>query len=177
MKRDCHWCVVYTKPQRENLAEMSLQQRGFETFFPKLLLPNSAKRTRRIVAMFPNYVFIRLNDQSYDYSRVNWCPGIKRLVSFDGIPAIIANSTIAFLMDQVGSNGLISACCKVDIGQQVTIDGGPFNGFVGIIQAPPNAKGRIKVLLQLLSRLANVDVPLRFVNVSWTIPRQQLAEA
>jgi transcription antitermination factor NusG len=167
MQRNTHWCVVYTKAQKEDLAEISLRQRGFETFFPQLLLPRSARRKRHIVSMFPNYVFIRLGSLGHDYSPVTWCPGIKRLVSFDGTPATIEDSIMAFLMDQAGPDGIIAARCNVEIGQQISIDGGPFDGLVGIIQEPPTAKGRVKVLLQLLNRPTKVDVPVQFVKASW----------
>jgi transcription antitermination factor NusG len=172
MESNSHWCVVYTKAQKEDLAVIGLRQRGFETFFPKLFVPRSAKRKRDIVSMFPNYVFLRLGVRTDDYSAVIWCPGIKRLVSFDGIPATIEDSIVAFLMDQAAPDGSISARCNVEIGQQISIGGGPFDGLVGIIEEPPNARGRVKVLLQLLNRETKVDVPVQFINASWVTQAQ-----
>jgi transcription antitermination factor NusG len=49
-------------------------------------------------------------------------------------------------------------------GQQVEITGGPFNGFVGIIENPPNAKGRVKILLKLLSRQISVRLGVEFIR-------------
>jgi transcriptional antiterminator NusG len=171
MARRSYWCVVYTKAQKEDLAELNLRQRGFETFYPKLLLPKSGKRKRDIVSMFPNYVFLRMDDRIDGYSAIIWCPGIKRLVGFDGVPAIIEASIMAFLMDQAGPDGVIAARCNVAVGQQVAINGGPFDGLIGIIQEPPNARGRVKVLLQLLNRPTKVDVPVKFVEASWVAER------
>jgi transcription elongation factor/antiterminator RfaH len=168
--------VVYTKAQREDLAEVNLRQRGFETFFPKLLLPRSAKRKRDVVSMFPNYLFVRLDLERCGYSSVIWCPGVKRLVSFNGTPAIVDGSIVEFLMSQTGADGVIAARCNVEVGQEVAINGGPFDGLVGIIQEPPNARGRVKVLLQLLNRETKVDVPVQFINASW-VTRVQPADA
>jgi hypothetical protein len=39
---------------------------------------------------------------------------------------------------------------------------------LGIIREPPDAKGRIKILLTLLNRAAAVDLPVDFVETSWT---------
>jgi transcription antitermination factor NusG len=64
-------------------------------------------------------------------------------------------------------DGVIAARCNVDVGQKVSITGGPFDGLVGIIQEPPSARGRVKVLLQLLNRETKVDVPVRFINANW----------
>jgi transcription antitermination factor NusG len=49
-------------------------------------------------------------------------------------------------------------------GQQVEITGGPFDGFVGIIENPPNAKGRVKILLKLLSRQISVRLGVEFIR-------------
>jgi len=89
------------------------------------------------------------------------------MVSFNGTPAIVEESIMAFLMGQAGADGVISARCNISVGQQVAIDGGPFDGLVGIIQEPPNARGRVKILLQLLSRPTKVDVPVQFIKASW----------
>lgn len=167
--RERQWCAVYTKPQKEEYAEVNLRLRGIDTFFPKLFLPKSAKRKKQVVPLFPSYLFVRFEIVSGESCSVIWCPGVKRLVSFNGAPAIVEESIMAFLMGQAGPNGIISAQCNVTIGQQISIDGGPFDGLVGIIQEPPNAKGRVKVLLQLLNRPTKVDVPVEYIKSSWVM--------
>jgi transcriptional antiterminator RfaH len=167
-----HWFAVYTKPQKEEYAELNLRLREIDTFFPKLFLPKSAKRKKQVVALFPNYLFVRCGIVSEECGSIVWCPGVKRLVCFSGTPAIIDDSVMEFLMSQAGPDGLISARCNVKVGQKVSIDGGPFDGLVGIIQEPPNAKGRVKVLLQLLNRETNVDVPVQLIKASWVTQAQ-----
>ena len=89
------------------------------------------------------------------------------MVTFNGTPAIVEESIIGFLMGQAGADGVISARCNVTVGQQVAINGGPFDGLVGIIQEPPNARGRVKILLELLNQPTRVDVPVHFIKASW----------
>ena len=67
----------------------------------------------------------------------------------------------------MGSDGLIAARCNVKIGQQVSIVGGPFAGLNAIVQEPPNAKGRVKVLLELLNRPTKIDIPIESIKVGW----------
>ena len=165
--RDKHWCAVYTKPQKEELAELNLRQRGIKTFFPKLSLPKSARRQKKIVSLFPNYLFVRLSLFSNEHSSITWCPGVKRLLSFNGTPAIVEESLMEFLMGQADPDGIISARSNLKVGQEVMIDGGPFDGLVGIIQEPPNAKGRVKILLELMKRPTKVEVPVRFIKAGW----------
>jgi transcription antitermination factor NusG len=101
---------------------------------------------------------------------------VKRMVTFNGTPAIVEESIMAFLMGQAGAHGIISARCNVTVGEQVAINGGPFDGLIGIIQEPPNARGRVKILLELLNRPTKVDVPVQFISASWVASRS-LAEA
>jgi hypothetical protein len=41
---------------------------------------------------------------------------------------------------------------------------GPFSFFTGIIENPPNAQGRVKVLLKFLSRQISVKLGVEFVR-------------
>jgi transcriptional antiterminator RfaH len=167
-----HWFAVYTKPQKEDYAELNLRLRGIHTFFPKLFLPKSTKRKRQIVPLFPSYLFVRCEAISEEYGDIVWCPGVKRLVNFNGTPAIVDDSIMGFLMAQTGADGVIASRCNVEVGQKISITGGPFDGLVGIIKEPPNARGRVKVLLKLLNRETNVDVPVQFINASWVTQAQ-----
>jgi transcriptional antiterminator RfaH len=168
-----YWFAVYTKPQKEEYAELNLRLRSIDTFFPKLFLPKAVKRKKQIVPLFPNYLFVHCEIISEEYGTIVWCPGVKRLVSFNGTPATIDDSIVEFLMGHAGTDGVIAARCNVEVGQRVSIEGGPFDGLVGIIQEPPNARGRVKVLLQLLNRETKVDVPVQFIKASWVTQTQQ----
>jgi transcriptional antiterminator RfaH len=161
------WYVLYSKPQKEDYARLHLRAKGLEVFFPQLLFPKSAKKRKRLVPLFPSYLFVRLKLFSEEFSYAQWSPGISRIVSFNGVPASIDDSIVDFLMAQTNGDGVVEARPKLRIGQEVRISGGPFGGLVGIIQEPPNAKGRIKILLRLLNRPTKVDVPIHFLEAEW----------
>jgi len=161
------WYTVYSKPQKEEFAQSQLRSKGLEVFLPRLLLPNNGKKHKRIVPLFPNYLFTRINIHSAEYGYTIWSPGVKRLVSFNGIPAPIDSDIIDYLVKQTNTEGLIPARSNLRVGQEVRIDGGPFDGLTGIIQEPPNAKGRVKVLLRLLNRATKAEIPVQLVNSGW----------
>jgi transcription elongation factor/antiterminator RfaH len=160
------WYVVYSKPQKEEFAEFCLKHRGIEVFLPKLLFPESSKKRKRIVPLFPSYLFTRIYTPE-QYHCILWTPGVKRIVSFNGAPAPLDESVIEFLRQEGTPEGIIVARSDIRMGQEVQITGGPFEGLVGIIQEPPDAKGRVKILMKLLSRQVKVEVPLQFVNCGW----------
>src|SRR5688500_8362190 len=143
------WYVVYSKPQKEDFARFHLSAKGLEVFFPQLLFPLSAKKRKRLVPLFPNYLFVRLKLFSDEFSYAKWSPGVSRIVSFNGVPASVHDSIVNLLMQQVNGDGVVEARPSLRRGQEVRITGGPFDGLVGMIQEAPNARGRIKILLQL----------------------------
>jgi transcriptional antiterminator RfaH len=165
------WYAIYSKPQKEEAAHFHLRKKRVEVFLPKLLLPSNQKHRRRVVPLFPSYLFARIDLHSEEYGYVIWSPGVKRLVSFNDIPVPIDDTVVDFLIKEGNTGGVIPARSNLQIGQEVRIDGGPFDGLAGIIQQPPNAKGRVKVLLSLLNRETKVEVPIRFVNCGWVSSR------
>ena len=161
------WYVVYSKPQSEDYAKFHLEAKGLQVFFPKLLLPQSTRRQKRVIPLFPNYLFIHINLFSHEYYAAIWSPGVKRIISFNGYPASIEKVIVELLMQESSSEGIIAARSTLKTGQEVQITDGPFGGLIGIIQEPPNAKGRVKILLQILNRQAKVDVPVQCINAGW----------
>jgi transcription elongation factor/antiterminator RfaH len=169
---DSHWYVVYSKPHKEEFAQFHLQLKRLEVFFPRLLLPESAQKYRRIVPLFPNYLFVRIHlPEEFQYVLSSY--GVKRLISFNGIPAALDEEVVAFIMRQANSAGIITARSNLKAGQEVRISGGPFEGLVGIIQEPPNAKGRARILLKLLSRQVRAEVPVEYVEGGWIVDDRQ----
>lgn len=162
------WYVVYSKPQKEKYAKFHLGLKGLEVFFPQLFLPQSLQPRKQIVPLFPNYLFVRMRF-SQEYNYVLWSPGVKRIVSFDGTPQPIDEKIVNFWMQQATPEGIIKARSSITVGQEVQISGGSFDGVVGIIQEPPNARGRVEVLLNLLSREVKVELPVQRVKGAWVV--------
>lgn len=157
------WYVVYTKPHKEDSAQSHLWSKGVEVFFPRLLLPAPLHSHNQIIPLFPNYLFVRIRLPD-EYECVTWSPGVKRLISFNNAPAAVDEAIIVYLMRQANPAGVITARSNLKVGQEVRISGGPFDGLAGIIQRPPDARGRVKILMELLRRPIQVQVPLKFVK-------------
>ena len=160
------WYVVYAKRRKEAWAELHLRNRGVEVFFPQLVLP-AYTGARGTVPLFPNYLFVRV-DLARQFNDVMWAPGVTRFVGTSGAPAALADDVVAFLRRNASPDGRIQGRSALAKGQEVEIVDGPFAGLVGLIERPPDARGRIRVLMRLLNRrLVNVQVPARYVKSSW----------
>lgn len=164
------WYVASTKPRSEETARFHLASKNIEVFYPKLFLPNDRRSGRHIVSLFPNYIFVRIDISSTEYSQVVWCRGIKRLVSFGGIASAVEDGVIDFMREQADQGGLIVAQSRLKVGDEVQIMRGPFKGLVAIIQEPPDTKSRVKVLMAMLSRDVQVEVPASYIDAGWVAP-------
>ncbi len=162
------WYVVHAKPRKEEFAQYNLKRKGVTVFLPQLLLPGFTESYRRIVPLFPGYLFVRIRFFE-EYHYVIWSPGVMRLLIFNGSPASLGDDIVSFLMEQATPEGIITAHSNLRAGQMVQVDGGPFDGLSGIIQEPPNERGRVKILLSLLKRQVRVEVPAHFVKSGWVI--------
>src|SRR5574341_2373951 len=123
--------VVFSKPHREELAQFHLRLKGLETFFPRLLLPRFSYKSKRIVPLFPNYLFVHMNLVA-SYDQVRWAPGVKSFVHFGGSPIPLQDEIAENLMRRADQEGIIPAHSDLRIGQEVQIKGGPFNGVIGV---------------------------------------------
>ena len=161
LQRD--WYVIYSKARKEEQAQFHLGLKGVESFFPRLQLPGPPEKKKRLVPLFPNYLFARIH-LSTEYHYVIWAPGVKKIVSFSDTPVPIEDNVIRFLQQNADDTGVIQARSQFRRGQEIEVTGGPFNGLLGIIQDPPDAKGRIKILLKLLSRQITVKLGVEFIK-------------
>jgi transcription antitermination factor NusG len=127
------WYVVYSKSHAEEYAQLHFRLKGLECFFPRLLLPKAAQKHRRIVPLFPNYLFVRIHFlEQFQY--VLWSPGVKRLVSFNGVPAALDEEVVTFIMRQANSEGIITARSNLKAGEEVRVSRGPFQGLLGLFR-------------------------------------------
>ena len=168
------WYVVYSKPHKEEQAQFHLRMKNLDVFFPRLDLVRVAEKRKRIIPLFPNYLFVRIHLPT-EFHYVSWSPGVKRIVSFGERPIPLDERVVDFLRQQTDPEGVIKACSQLRPGQEVEIRGGPFDGLIAIIQDPPDAKGRVKILLKLLSRQISVKLGVEFIKGEWVAPKSPAA--
>ena len=157
---------MYSKPHREAWAEVNLRRKGIAAFHPVLELPDYAAGRRRSVPLFPNYLFVQI-DLAARFYDVVWSPGVKSFVGAGGVPLSVDDGVVDFLRLNATPSGRLRARSDLKAGQEVGIVDGPFAGLFGIIHSPPDAKGRIRMLIRLLNRGAAVQMPARFVRNVW----------
>ena len=82
------WYLVQARPRQAELAVEHLEQQGYCVFHPRLQV-EQLRRGRPVVveqALFPDYLFIRLQAGVDNFGPVRSTRGVAQLVGFGNVP-------------------------------------------------------------------------------------------
>jgi transcriptional antiterminator RfaH len=161
------WYLIQTKPSGEMAAEVNLRRQGYELYFPRAI---KAERRRgrlreQIVALFPRYLFLRLDEGRQPLTPVNSTTGVAGVVRFGSRYALVPDCVIHDLRareDVVTGLHRLVRPAALTTGMPVQISMGPFDGLEGVFERAAGAD-RVVVLLKLLGQTARVHVPMASV--------------
>lgn len=158
------WYLVHTKRAGEAVAEANLQRQGYKVYLPRLA---QAVRRRgrwqdRIVALFPRYLFLGLNEGSQTLGPVRSTVGVSNVVRFGLRYANVPDELIdALRTTEDPESGLhrMRVSSLPEPGAMVKIADGPFSGLEGVFEREFGGD-RVLVLLNLLGQSTPVQVPI-----------------
>lgn len=163
MKEASGWYLVFTKPKQENTAQFNLQRQGFNTYLPLQQQHKHKKNLYHIVTepLFPRYLFIRLNYEIDDWSKIRSTRGCVSLVRFGQLPALVPPGLVEHLKNEEGTRLISDQKIVPDFksGDRVQIIEGLFKNYEGIVENK-NSQQRITILLNI------VEAHARSVNLS-----------
>lgn len=153
------WYALYTKPNAEPKVARALGARGFSFFLP--LLPPSRPEGRP-QPLFPSYLFVRCDLSEVNVEKLEFLPGLRRIVSFSGKPAVVSEEAIEMMereLDEIeAAGGVLKHSFKP--GDTVVIDTGPLAGLRGVFQGPLGPAERVRILVHFLGETNRAEVPL-----------------
>ncbi len=156
------WYVVHSKAFHEKRVTFHLHQRmaSLEVFVP-LIEVTRRRRNRKwsvLQPVFPGYLFAAFPLEPSTWGVVRWTPGVKRILGCGDVPVPVPNEFIDELKARVAEFGFIRPGIPFSAGDRVRLREGPFAGLEGIFERQLSPAGRVRVLLELLSRVTPVDV-------------------
>ncbi len=153
------WSVAQTESQREGVAANFLKQSAYETYLPRIVGEH-----KRVVPLFPTYVFVRIVDDQWYSAR--WTIGVIRLLMWDEVPAEVSDKIVTDIMKREGRNGLVKLPKPpgLQAGQPVDILRGSFANHLGVYDGM-HSVDRVRVLLDLLGRKVPVTLPIGDIRV------------
>lgn len=148
------WYTLHTKANSEYQVAMVLEALGVETYVPEVTVTDK-RYGQQTKPFFPNYLFAKIDFEYIALSLVRWTPGLRRIVSVDGIPVSIPNDVIAIISQNLDKYQMtVSTYAHTfQSGEPVRIVSGPFQDMLAIFDRRSSSETRVQVLLNVLGRV------------------------
>lgn len=170
---DCRWRVLRAKPKGEHLAAMHLRREGFEAFCPRL---RHQKKTARgcvwfVEAMFPGYIFCRFSIRE-SLRHVISTAFVSQALTFMHDAGSVPDSVMEDLRGEFDDKETITIVSAVQPGDSVDIVDGPLAGSQAVVTHVLPGKERVRILLEFIGGLQEMEVPLLSL-ITGRDPRRQ----
>jgi transcription antitermination factor NusG len=152
-----HWYAIYTMPRHEKSVARYFGLKEIECFLPtyeKLRKWKNRQRVRIVLALFPRYVFARVNRMQR--SVVLQTPGVLQFVGAGATPTPLRDVEIAFLRDETAKKAA-EPFADLVIGSRVSIKRGPMAGIEGVLVHKQNGD-RFIFTLHLIQKSISIQV-------------------
>jgi transcriptional antiterminator RfaH len=153
------WYVVYCRSFKEWQVAAVLEARlGLQVYIPEVKRRFRGKI--QLTPFFPRYLFVAVNLQEAQLSRINTVPNVLRLLAFDELPHPVPAAVVDGIRQQVDTLNAMGGLPEHGFypGQAVWIKQGPLRGMEAAFLGPMKPSERVQVLLEFLGQLREVEV-------------------
>jgi len=163
-----NWYVIHTYSGYEEKVAESIRQRAesldmkdkiFQVLVPKEKMIEVKNGKRKVVEkkIFQGYVLVEMKMSEDAWYIVRNTPSVTGFVGSGSEPSPVENDEIEKIMKRMGRS---EPKHKIDyrVGEVVNITDGPFKGFDGSINEIDQAKGKLKVLVNMFGRETPVEL-------------------
>ncbi len=156
-----HWHLVHTKPKQELCALENLQRQGYHCYLPTIKVEKvrQGKTVTISEPLFPRYLFVQVDGNYFtkNCSPIRSTRGVSRLVTFGSEAAKVDEGLIKHICELEKSANIFRPAL-FEIGEEVIVKGGPFDGLQGIFDILDGER-RVIVLIEMLSKTVRVSLP------------------
>lgn len=158
---DFKWRVLRAKPKGEHLAAQYLRREGFEAFCPRL---RHQKKTTRgpvwfVEAMFPGYIFCKFSVRD-SLRHVVSTAFVSQALTFMYDAGSVTEGVILDLKREFDEKEIITVKTSIEPGEAVDIADGPLRGSSAVVSHVMPGKERVRILLEFIGGLQEIEVPL-----------------
>lgn len=153
------WYVIHSQPLKERSVAIALQQQcGVATYLPEI--KQAVRGKIESSPLFPGYLFALVDLHHTPSSHINTTPGVVRLMTIDAQPQPVPESIITTLQRQIEQLNTAGGFREPTLqpGDAVEIQDGPLCGLVATFVGPTTPRARVRVLLEMLGRLNEVEI-------------------
>ena len=167
-KSNNQWYVLTSKPREEQRAFDNLAGQGYDVFLPKVsrVKKRQGKQTVALEPLFPNYLFIRLDEHAANFNAVRSTRGVGSFVRFGLYPTVMNEALIDQLKADTSEGEApksLDELLKLSAGDNLDITEGPFKGLQAIYKAKDGLERSI-ILINLLGQQNEVVIENKLIE-------------
>jgi transcriptional antiterminator RfaH len=162
-----HWFALYTKPHKEYMVSDFLSARKVEVYLPEIAVKTRRRDRRAKRPFFPHYLFARLDPEGGMIAKLRWTPGLRSIVSMGGRPVPVSNQIVQEIRRRLATMAQVEPEDRFRRGDVVRVMRGPFEGLDAVFDRRLSAEGRVRVLLEWMSRQVAAELDVDDLRPPW----------
>ncbi|MSU91974.1 transcription termination/antitermination protein NusG [Rhodobacteraceae bacterium 2CG4] len=161
----------FEKKVAESIRE-AVAQNGLEDEILQVLVPTEevievrrGKKVQTERRFMPGYVLVQMEMTDRAYHLINDTNRVTGFLGPQGRPVPMRDAEVGAILNQVEEGAeRPRALISFDVGEQVNVTDGPFEGFAGMVEDVDEDNARLKVTVSIFGRATPVE--LEFTQVA-----------
>ena len=146
---------------KESIAQYDLDDQIEQVLVPteEVVEVRRGKKVQTERRFMPGYVLVRMEMTDKAYHMIKDTNRVTGFLGQQGKPMPLKDSEVAVILNQV-EEGLEKprSLISFEIGEQVNVNDGPFEGFLGSVEEVDEANSRLKVTVSIFGRATPVEL-------------------
>jgi transcriptional antiterminator NusG len=150
----------------------AVSEAGLEEQIDEVLVPTEevieVRRGKKVTSerrFMPGYVLVRMEMSPKGYHLINSINRVTGFLGTQGKPMPMRDDEVNAILNRVQEGEEAPrTLIHFEIGEQVKVNDGPFEGFSGVVEEVDESAARLKVMVSIFGRATPVD--LEFTQVS-----------
>lgn len=155
----------YEKKIAEQIRQ-DAKQNGLEDIIEEVLVPEEevvvVRRGKKVALprrFMPGYVLVKMEMTDEGYHLVNSINRVTGFLGPQGKPMPMRDDEVKRVLGRVEEGGeVLRSRIIFEAGEKVRVNGGPFEGFDGMVEDVDEEKQRLKVSVSIFGRATRVDL-------------------
>lgn len=154
--------------------KQAVAEKGLEGEIEEVLVPTEEvieiRRGKKVTSerrFMPGYVLVRMDMSDRGYHLITSINRVTGFLGPQGKPTPMRDAEVNAMLNRTSESGEAVAprnLIRFEVGENVSVTDGPFEGFSGMVEEVDDAAGRLKVTVSIFGRPTPVE--LEFTQVS-----------
>lgn len=146
-------------------VERFIQDKGMSDIFGEILIPSaqvkdhfSVQQDQKDQRLFPGYILVEMEKTPESVQLVSRTPRVLKFLGGKD-PVALSQREIDRIVKTIKGEVVVkSEAPEFTVGSEIDISGGPFTGFVGIVEDVDQENERVKVMVSIFGRMTPVEL-------------------